>query len=204
VAQAFALQGARSILTLDATRPAGAGTQSNIRWTYGHETIPRHLRDVIVTEYGAADLRGRSDAEVIAAMLGVTDSRFQDGLMRQAKDAGKLPKHFEIPPVHRDNHPERIVEALKPAREAGLLPTFPFGSDFTEVEQRLIPALQVLQDAQRVPLRLAGLLWQGLVNSPDASDRECLARLGLDKPATWPERAYRALVGAALVRSRAG
>jgi hypothetical protein len=48
------------------------------------------------------------------------------------------------------------------------------------------------------------LLWQGLVNSPDASDRECLARLGLDKPATWPERAYRALVGAALVRSRAG
>jgi hypothetical protein len=204
VAQAFALQGARSILTLDATRPAGAGTQSNIRWTYGHETIPRHLRDVIVTEYGAADLRGRSDAEVIAAMLGVTDSRFQDGLMRQAKDAGKLPKHFEIPPVHRDNHPERIVEALKPAREAGLLPTFPFGSDFTEVEQRLIPALQVLQDAQRVPLRLAGLLWQGLVNSPDASDRECLARLGLDKSATWPERAYRALVGAALVRSRAG
>jgi hypothetical protein len=202
VAQAFALQGARSILTLDSTRPAGTGTQSNIRWTYGHETIPRHLRDVIVTEYGAADLRGKSDADVIAAMLGVADSRFQDELMRQAKDAGKLPKHFEIPPAYRDNHPERIVEALKPAREAGLLPTFPFGSDFTEVEQRLIPALQVLQDAQRTPRRLAGLLWQGLVNSPDASDRECLARLGLDKPATWSERAYRALVGAALARSR--
>jgi hypothetical protein len=204
VAQAFALEGARSILTLDATRPAGAGTQSNIRWTYGHETIPRHLRDVIVTEYGAADLRGKSDAEVIAAMLGVTDSRFQDELMRQAKDAGKLPKQFEIPPAHRDNHPERIVEALKPAREAGLLPTFPFGSDFTEVEQRLIPALGLLQDAQRVPRRLAGLLWQGLTNTPDAADRECLARLGLDKPATWPERAYRALVSAALVRSRVG
>jgi acyl-CoA hydrolase len=204
VAQAFALQGARSILTLDSTRPAGAGTQSNIRWTYGHETIPRHLRDVIVTEYGAADLRGKSDADVIAAMLGVADSRFQDELMRQAKDAGKLPKHFEIPSTHRNNHPERIVEALKPAREAGLLPTFPFGSDFTDVEQRLIPALQVLQDAQRTPRRLAGLLWQGLVNSSDASDRECLARLGLDKPATWPERAYRALVSAALVRSRVG
>ena len=50
VAQAFALEGARSILTLEATRPAGSGTQSNIRWNYGHETIPRHLRDVIVTE----------------------------------------------------------------------------------------------------------------------------------------------------------
>src|ERR1700743_578859 len=43
VAQAFALEGARSILTLEATRPAGSGTQSNIRWSYGHETIPRHF-----------------------------------------------------------------------------------------------------------------------------------------------------------------
>ena len=203
VAQAFALSGARSILTVEATRPAGAKTQSNIRWRYGHETIPRHLRDIIVTEYGVADLRGKSDADVIAAMLGVADSRFQDDLMRQAKDAGKLPKSFEIPADCRDNHPERIARALQPARQAGLLPSFPFGSDFTEVEQRLIPALQILQDAQRAPRHLAGLLWQGLVGSPDASDRECLARLGLDQPATWAERGYRALVGAALARSRA-
>jgi hypothetical protein len=202
VAQAFALAGARSILTVEATRPAGAGTQSNIRWRYGHETIPRHLRDIIVTEYGVADLKGKSDAEVIAAMLGVADSRFQDELMRQAKDAGKLPKNFEIPSASRDNHPERIAAALKPAREADLLPSFPFGSDFTDVEMRLIPALQILQDAQRTPLRLPGLLWQGFVGSPDAADQECLARLGLDKPATLPERGYRALVSAALARSR--
>jgi acyl-CoA hydrolase len=84
VAQAFALAGARSILTLESTRQAGSGDTSNIRWSYGHETIPRHLRDVIVTEYGVADIRGKSDAEVIAAMLGVADSRFQDDLMRQA------------------------------------------------------------------------------------------------------------------------
>jgi hypothetical protein len=204
VAQAFALPGARSILTVEATRPAGAKTQSNIRWSYGHETIPRHLRDVVVTEYGVADIRGKSDAEVIAAMLQVADSRFQDDLMRQAKDAGKLPRNFEIPAAYRDNRPEKIVAALKPAREAALLPSFPFGSDFTDVEQRLIPALQVLQDAQRTPQRLPGLLWQGLTGTPDASDRECLARLGLDQPATWFERAYRALVGAALVRSRTG
>jgi hypothetical protein len=202
VAQAFALVGARSILTVEATRPAGAGTQSNIRWRYGHETIPRHLRDIIVTEYGVADLKGKSDAEVIAAMLAVADSRFQDELMRQAKDAGKLPRNFEIPPASRDNHPERIAAALKPAREADLLPSFPFGSDFTDVEMRLIPALQILQDAQRVPRRLPGLLWQGFVGSPDAADEQCLARLGLDKPATLAERGYRALVSAALARSR--
>ena len=204
VAQAFALAGARSVLTLEAARQAGAKPQSNIRWSYGHETIPRHLRDVVVTEYGVADLRGKSDADVIAAMLQVANSAFQDELARQAKDAGKLPKHYEIPPLHRDNHPERIARALKPAREAGLLPSFPFGTDFTEVEQRLIPALQLLQDSERVPLRLAGLLWRGITGHPDAADNECLARLGLDKPSTLSERAYRALVSAALARSRAG
>jgi Acetyl-CoA hydrolase/transferase C-terminal domain len=202
VAQAFALQGARSILTVEATRQAGTKTQSNIRWNYGHETIPRHLRDIIVTEYGVADLRGKSDAEVIAAMLQVADSRFQAELARQAKEAGKLPKDFEIPLAYRDNVPERIAGALKPAREAGLLPSFPFGSDFTDVEQRLIPALQLLQEAQRAPQRLPGLLWQGLTHRPDEADGECLARLGLDRPATWSERAYHALVSAALVRSR--
>jgi hypothetical protein len=204
VAQAFALQGARSILTVEATWQAGARTQSNIRWSYGHETIPRHLRDVIVTEYGVADIRGKSDANVIATMLQIADSRFQGELARQAKDAGKLPKNLEIPAPYRENFPERIARALKPAREAGMLPSFPFGSDFTEVEQRLIPALQILQDASGSPQRLAGLLWQGLTGWPDAADRECLARLGLDRPATLSERAYRALVSAALVRSRMG
>jgi len=135
-------------------------------------------------------------------MLAVTDSRFQDELMRQAKDAGKLPRNFEIPPASRDNHPERIAAALKPAREADLLPSFPFGSDFTDVEMLLIPALQILQDAQRLPRRLAGLLWQGLVGAPDAADEQCLARLGLDRPTTLAERGYRALVSAALARSR--
>ncbi|HEX9361543.1 MAG TPA: acetyl-CoA hydrolase/transferase C-terminal domain-containing protein [Bradyrhizobium sp.] len=202
VAQAFALHGARSILTIEATRQAGARTQSNIRWSYGHETIPRHLRDVIVTEYGVADIRGKSDADVIAAMLQVADSRFQGELGRQAKDAGKLPKNFEIPAHCRENFPERITRALSPAREAGVLPSFPFGSDFTAVEQRLIPALQILQEAQRSPQRLAGLLWQGLTGRLGVADRECLARLGLDRPATLSERAYRALVSAALVRSQ--
>jgi hypothetical protein len=204
VAQGFALEGARSILALESTRSAGRETLSNIRWNYGHETIPRHLRDVFVTEYGVADVRGRSDAETIAAMLQIADSRFQDELAKIAKHAGKLPQHHEIPRAYRENFPERIAAALKPAREAGLLPSFPFGSDFTEVEQRLIPALQLLREAQRSPLSLPGLLWQGMTQPPDAASRECLARLGLDRPTTFAERAYRALVSAALARSEAG
>jgi hypothetical protein len=200
VAQAFALPGARSMLALEASRRAHGKSQSNIRWTYGHETIPRHLRDIIITEYGIADIRGKSDADVIATMLSVADSRFQDELARAAKDAGKLARHYEIPAAHRENVPERIATALKPAREAGLLPAFPFGSDFTPIERWLIGALEALQEAQAEPMRLAGLLWQGLTERPTAGEEACLARLGLDKPATFAERGYRALVSAALRR----
>jgi len=203
VAQAFALEGARSLLTLESTRGFGKTLMSNIRWSYGHTTIPRHLRDVIITEYGVADLWGKSDADVIAAMLSVTDSRFQNELMREAKDAGKLPTGHEIPAAHRENVPERIAAALKPAREAGLLPLFPFGSDFTDVEQRLIPALQILQRASASPAQLLGLAWQGLTaGALDSDTAVALARLQLDRPKSLSDRLYRALISAALARSR--
>ena len=179
---------------------AGRKALSNIRWSYGHQTIPRHLRDVFVTEYGVADVRGKSDAEIIAAMLAITDSRFQDELARSPRTPASCRRFLKFRAAHRENFPERIAPALKPARDAGLLPAFPFGSDFTRVEQRLIPALQLLREAQRTPLLLPGLLWQGMTQPPDAANRECLARLGLDKPTTFAERSYRALVSAALTR----
>lgn len=197
VAQAFALEGARSILTLEATRHNGKRLESNIRWSYDHTTIPRHLRDIVVTEYGVADLRGKSDAEVIAAMLCVADSRFQDDLMRQAKDAGKLPQAYDIPQAFRDNTPERIARALAPLRDKGLLPQFPFGTDFTGVEQRLIPALQRLKEVSASPTALLALGWRGL-SADDADDAECLARMKLDAPATLRERIYRWLLRGAL------
>ncbi|MGD0027068.1 MAG: acetyl-CoA hydrolase/transferase C-terminal domain-containing protein, partial [Xanthobacteraceae bacterium] len=90
IAQGFALEGARSAIVLHATRRAKGKDQSNIRWRYAHTTIPRHLRDMIITEYGIADIRGKSDREIIAAMLAITDQRFQGELLRQAKDAGKI------------------------------------------------------------------------------------------------------------------
>ncbi|MEW6643274.1 MAG: acetyl-CoA hydrolase/transferase C-terminal domain-containing protein [Pseudomonadota bacterium] len=204
VAQAFALEGARSILTLEATRGGGRKATSNILWSYGHQTIPRHLRDVMVTEYGVADLRGKSDADVIAAMLAVADSRFQGELMARAKDAGKLPRTYEIPAAHRENLPERIAAALRPAREAGLLPMFPFGADFSDVEQRLIPALQLLKEATASPWALLGLAREGMLGAaPTADDEMCLGRLGLDRPKSLADRVFRLLVGAALRRSRA-
>ncbi len=87
VSQAFALPDARSVIALRATREKDGETLSNVVFSYGHQTIPRHLRDIVVTEYGIADLRGKPDAEVVAAMLDITDSRFQAELLARAKKA---------------------------------------------------------------------------------------------------------------------
>ncbi len=199
IAQSFALEGARSAIMLRATRSAKGRDQSNIRWRYGHTTIPRHLRDIIITEYGIADIRGKSDSEVIAAMLAITDSRFQDELLRQAKDAGKIARTFELPKSARDNTPDTIARAAQAGRRCRLLPLFPFGTDFTEVEQRLIPALQDTES--RVADAACRLLMSGLLARSQAmtrQDLQCLDRLGLAKPKSMKDWFYAALVRGAL------
>jgi acyl-CoA hydrolase len=194
IAQGFALDGARSAILLHATRTAKGKTQSNIRWRYGHTTIPRHLRDMIITEYGIADIRGKTDRDVIAAMLAITDSRFQDELLRQAKNAGKIERGYELPGSARDNTPDAVARALKPAADAGLLPRFPFGTDFTEVEQRLIPALEKLKSAS--PLGLVSYALRGLSAGGDHQD--CLQRMGLAAPNGLTARLYAGLLRGAL------
>ncbi|HTQ14078.1 MAG TPA: acetyl-CoA hydrolase/transferase C-terminal domain-containing protein [Rhizomicrobium sp.] len=196
VEQAFALPDARSIITLDAVRSSAGRTTSNIRWRYGHETIPRHLRDVVVTEYGIADLRGKTDEQVIAAMLAVADSRFQPELLRAAKEARKIAPGYEIPAAHRDNTPDRIARALEPLRDH--LPPFPFGTDFTQTEQRLIPALELLKDSAASPLGLAGLLIGGIGAPHDAA---ALERMGLNAPGNFADRVYSLVLSAALRRT---
>jgi acyl-CoA hydrolase len=194
--QAMALDDARSILTVKATRKSAGRITSNIRWSYPRITIPRHLRDVFVSEYGIADLRGRSDAECIAAMLNIADSRFQPDLMREAKEAGKLAKAYQIPAAHRENNAERIARALAPLQERGFLPLFPLGTDLTPVEQRLVPALAALSEASQSTGGLSRLAWRGLFS--ERPDRHVLERLGLARPAGLRERMYRLLLSAVL------
>ncbi len=198
VTQAFALDDARSIIAVKATRQSGGKAHSNVIWSYGHQTIPRHLRDIVVTEYGVADLRGKTDREVIAAMLSIADSRFQPELLRQAKDAGKIEKGFEIPAPQRENIPERIVRVLSPFRERGLLPTFPFGTDFAPAEQALLPALQILKTAS-MP-QLLRLALQGAFASSEMQGDACLDRMGFDGPKSLRDRLYAALLRGALRR----
>jgi hypothetical protein len=198
VAQAFALEDARSIIALNATRRDKAGRQSNIVWSYGHTTIPRHLRDVVVTEFGIADLRGLSDRDCVAVMLGVADSAFQDKLLQQAKASGKIEPGYRIPPARRDNRPERIAAALAAFKEEGLFPPFPFGTELTWVEQRLVPALGRLRRAASERRRLAALAWRGRGGERSAEHQEALARMGLAEPKSLREWLYRALLLGAL------
>ena len=196
ISQGFALEGARSAIVLRSHRVTKGRAQSNIRWNYGHTTIPRHLRDIVITEYGAADLRGKSDRDVIAAMLSITDARFQDELLARAKAAGKIERGFEIPAAWRNNTPAFLSNALGPARVSGVLPAFPFGTDFTDAEQKLLPALKVLKAAS--PLQLAVLALRGLSLGGES---DCLERMGLAKPAGMKELIYAALLRAALRES---
>jgi len=202
VAQAFALPDARSIIMLRSTRAKGGRISSNIIWEYAETTIPRHLRDIVITEYGVADLRGKTDRDTIAAMLSISDARFQDELLARAKAAGKIESSFALPADWRRNTPEQVAKALGPARAAGHLPLFPFGTDFTETEQQLIPALQRLRAAS--PLEIATLALRGLRASlgPDAA--ACLKRMGLDQPRHIADRISALVLRGALDQTLAG
>lgn len=201
VAQAFALDGARSLITLPATRHIGGRLVSSIVWRYGQTTIPRHLRDIVITEYGVADLRGRTDRDCIAAMSALADSRFQGSIIREAKAAGKIEKRFEIPEPFRNNSTERIADALKPAKEQGFFPAFPFGSDFTAEEQRLIPALERIESISNSKWSLGHAALAGLLDSElNEGARSALARLSLDHPHSLRERFSQGLVRHALSR----
>lgn len=179
VAMSHALPDARLIMMLRATHEnKKAGLTSSIVWNYGHVTIPRHLRDVVVTEYGVAELRGQSDSEVIKRLLAIADSRFQPQLLAEAKAAGKLAADYEIPEYQRNNLPQRLDDALHPWSKAGRLPDFPFGTDLTADELHIVRALKRLKRATEHPTELVAMAVKSLWEDKEAP-REYLERLGL-------------------------
>ncbi len=181
VAMAHALEDARSVLMFRALRDATGKPQSNVRWNYGHTTIPRHLRDLCINEYGIADLRGRNDEDCVIAMAGITDARFQAGLLEQAQHHRKLRRGFTTPAAWTDNTPAHLTARLRRFRHDGTLPDYPLGSDFTEVEQRLVKALSWLKNQTATPLAKVTTVLRAL--SAGAGEPEAMVRMGLVKPA---------------------
>ena len=185
VAMSHALPDAQSILMLRASRESAGEASSNIVWNYGYTTIPRQLRDIVITEYGVADLRGRTDNEVIQRLLAITDSRFQDALMAQAKANGKLDPAYEIPAHQRQNLPEVLAEKLKPFKDKGLLPDFPFSCDLTPEELKIAKVLQRMKAIKDNKWAIAKALWAARGKSAPIG---WLERMQLDKPSNFTER----------------
>jgi len=202
VALAHALEDGRSILMIRGTMEDAGKVRSNIRWNYGNITIPRHLRDFVVTEYGIADLRGRTDQEVAIRLLDIADSRFQEKLLEEAKSAGKVARDYRIPEASRRNRPERLEEFLAPYRKRGLFEPFPFGTDLTPEEAVLAKALSALKAkiARKALPRPRDL--RKVAAIPE-SCRPYLQRMGLDAPRTIEETLLQRIVVYALASGNA-
>jgi acyl-CoA hydrolase len=197
VAMAHALRDGRSILLFRATREHKGGLRTNVPWNYGHCTIPRHLRDIAVSEYGIADLRGVDDTGCVQAMAAIADARFQAGLLERARAALKLPEGFVAPGAWAANTPGGIARRLAPFRRSGLLTDYPIGCDFTPVEQRLVRALAWLESATATPSGKLRTLARALLPESGSDDEELAA---LDRMALSAPRAPRDWIEARLLR----
>lgn len=201
VAQAHELEGARSILLVRATRVKDGEIRSNILWNYGHTTIPRHLRDVVVTEYGVADLRGKTDSETIAAMLNISDSCFQGELMEKAKALGKLPVDYEIPSQYTNNTAERLDSIYKQYADTEYFKMFPLGSDFTYIEETLLAALDWLKKNMKLSGALEIAKASFIDDEAQKHYQPHLERMGYDKAVAVEDKLYRQLLLVGLIKT---
>lgn len=192
VAMAHAIPDARSILMLRSTHENKDGLKSSIVWNHGQVTIPRHLRDIVITEYGVADLRGQPDGEVVKRLIAIADSRFQPELVRQAQAHGKLAPDYEPPARYCENLPEMLDAKLHPWSQAGLLPAFPFGTDLTPDELHIVMALKRLKRATTHPVELVTMAVKSLWENREAP-QPYLERLGLDDASSFKQMFIRKL-----------
>ena len=155
----------------------------------------------MLTEYGIADIRGRSDAEVAAAMLEIADSRFQAGARRRREARRQAAAGLcRIPSGVAANLPEALEPALAPHRAEGRFGSLPYGTDFSPEEIRLGAALRATQGALAKPgggkLAIAAKILRPLPR--DAALAPLFERMSLAAPRGFRERLLRRLVAAAL------
>lgn len=186
----------RSIIMIRSVREGRGKPESNIVWEYGACTIPRHLRDLVVTEYGIADLRGKSDGEVIKALLNIADSRFQADLLAQAVQAGKVESGYTIPSQYQANTPERIAGIAAELSQTGVFTPYPFGTDFSDAELSVAKVLKNLPSSKKQIL--IDLLKP--VGEPAPHIQQWLHRLGVNEKRSLKQRALKRVLAHALSR----
>ena len=198
-AMARQLEGGHSILLIRAVRESQGKFASNVVFNYPHCTLPGHLRDIVITEYGIANLRSKTDGEVAKALLNVADSRFQGELLALAQKAGKIEANYQIPVEFQHNTPSTLRTRLANLQHKGLCPDYPFGTDFTPQEQVLVKALKkVERQVHTTPkwrLAAQALLFREI---PDVA-QPFLERMQLNHALTLEDKVTRMLLCQALV-----
>ncbi len=96
---AYASKGGKSFMLLSSTYERKGQRKSRIvlELTPGNiVTTPRSDVMYVVTEYGMANLKGKSTAERARALIGLAHPDFREALERDARKAGLLPRWFAM------------------------------------------------------------------------------------------------------------
>ena len=196
VSMAQSLDGAMSILMCRARRESGGKVSSNIRWSYGHNTVPRHHRDVFVTEYGIAATRGCSDRDTIDRMLHVAGAQFHDSLIEAPLRSGKIERDYQMADDAAMNRPEVIASVFDQHRAH--FPPYPLGTELSSDEQALAEALGWLQDNTATTEKRVRTMLQAVLSGQRSGHEKALARMGLEKPGGFRQRLMQRLLRYAL------
>ena len=94
---AYVSEGGKSFICLASTYEKGGERRSRIvlNLTPGNVvTTPRSAMHYVVTEYGIANLKGRSVAERATALIGLAHPDYREALERDAREKRLIPKFF--------------------------------------------------------------------------------------------------------------
>ena len=200
ISMAQSLDNAMSILMCRAARGSKGKRKSNVRWNYGHTTVPRHHRDVYVTEYGIAATRGCSDRDIIDRMLHISGAEFHDELLRSARASGKVEKDYAMQLDADQNRPARITAVFDTCRDA--FPAFPLGTELTDEEAALAEALTWLQEETATTSGKLRCVAGAMFASVEDKHAAALERMGYDKPSGLGDRVMGKMIGRALKRTQ--
>lgn len=170
VAMAHSLSDARSILCVRSKRGSSKNLLSNIMPHYERITIPRHLRDIVVTEYGIADLRSKTDEEIAIALIQVADSRLQEALLKEMKLKGKVREDYLLPPLYTQNYSAKLTSLLNTWRAKGNFPAFHLGTDFTNQEIALGKSLTDFKSVMSNPKSMLKAVTRSFIHKVDADE----------------------------------
>lgn len=200
VSMAQSLDDAMSILMCRARRESSGKASSNIRWNYGHTTVPRHHRDIFVTEYGIAATRGSSDRDTIDRLLHVADAEFHDELVGSAQASRKVEASYALAKDARNNRPDVLKSVFDAYRST--FPRYPLGTDLTVDEQSLAEALGWLQINTATKGRMVKTLLSALLGGNSAGHETAIERMSLASPSGLGEVVMQRMLKMALTRTR--